>query len=99
MILRPPRSTLFPYTTLFRSVAVIVASATPSVPLAVAGAVIAGCALVAGVSVMVRTVVALAVALPQPVPSPTVHTILYFPASLNPGVPVIVAVRGDTPAA
>src|SRR2546425_5042843 len=32
MIRRPPRSTLFPYTTLFRSVAVVVAAADPVVP-------------------------------------------------------------------
>jgi len=58
--------------------------------------VIAGVALT---FVMVRTVVVLAVALVVPVPSLTVHTMLYVPASLKPGVPVIVAVRGDGPAA
>src|SRR5205823_7271187 len=46
---------------------------------------------------MVRTVVAVFVALPDPVPSLTVHTMLYVPASVNPGVPEMEAVRGDTP--
>src|SRR3989442_15568276 len=44
---------------------------------------------------MVMTVVVLAVAMP----SLTVQTMLYVPASVNPGVPVILAVRGDTPGA
>src|SRR6267142_4319216 len=47
---------------------------------------------------MVRTVVVLAVALVAPEPSLTVHTMLYDPASVNVGVPVIVAVRGEGPA-
>jgi hypothetical protein len=78
------------------AVAVIVASAVPSAPLAVAGAEIAGCWFVFAI---VSTVVVVAVAFPAPVPSLTVHTMLYgLPAlSVNPGVPVIVAVRGDTP--
>jgi hypothetical protein len=54
------------------AVAVIVAIGLPSVPLAVAGAVIAGRL----VPPMVKTVVVLAVALAAPVPSFTVHTML-----------------------
>jgi len=74
----------------------IVAIGQPSAPLAVAGAVIAG----RGRSpAIVRTVVVLAVAFVIPVPSSTVHTMLYLPAVPNAGVPVIVAVRGDGPAA
>jgi len=60
------------------AVAVIVAIAVPSAPLAVAGALIAGWVL--GAAVMVRAVVALAVALAAPLPSLTVHTTLYVPA-------------------
>src|SRR2546425_8970609 len=45
---------------------------------------------------MVKTVAAVAV---PPAPSVTVHTMLYVPALPTAGVPVIVAVRGDTPAA
>jgi hypothetical protein len=41
----------------------------------------------------------LAVALVAPVPSFTVHTTVYVPAEVNDGVPVIVAVRGEGPAA
>ena len=76
------------------AVAVIVAIATPSVPEAVAGAEIAG---VWFVFAIVRTVVVLAVALVVPVPSLTVHTTLYVPASLKPGVPEICAVLGELP--
>src|SRR2546425_6939173 len=47
---------------------------------------------------MVRTVFVLAVALVVPVPSFTVHTMVKVPASVNVGVPVIVAVRGEGPA-
>src|SRR2546428_9819041 len=47
--------------------------------------------------VMVRIVVALAVALAAPLPSLTVHTMLNVPASPGPGVPEMVAVRGDGP--
>src|SRR5258705_1829720 len=38
MIRRPPRSTLFPYTTLFRSMRRVISSASPSCPAAVAEA-------------------------------------------------------------
>ena len=78
------------------AVAVIVAIAVPSAALAVAGEVIAGCWFVFEI---VRTVVALAVALAAPLPSLTVHTTLYVPALPAAGVPVSVAVRGDGPAA
>jgi len=77
------------------AVAVIVAIATPSDPDAVAGAEIAGVWL----PPMTSTVFVLAVALVAPVPSFTVHTMVYVPLEPNAGVPVIVAVRGEGPAA
>src|SRR5437867_8850375 len=48
---------------------------------------------------MVRTVLELAVALVALVPSLTVQKVVWVPAAVNAGVPVIVAVRGDGPAA
>src|SRR5437867_2191091 len=47
---------------------------------------------------MVRTVLELAVALVALVPSLTVQKVVWVPAAVNAGVPVIVAVRGDGPA-
>src|SRR5437867_8116605 len=78
------------------AVAVTGVIAVPSDPVAVAGAEIAG---VWFVFAIVSTVVELAVALVAPEPSLTVNTMLYDPASVNVGVPVIVAVRGEGPAA
>jgi len=77
------------------AVAVIVAIGLFSEPLAVAGELIAGVWFVLAI---VRTVFVLAVALVAPEPSLTVHTMVYDPASVNVGVPVIVAVRGEGPA-
>src|SRR3989441_731657 len=42
MIRRPPRSTLFPYTTLFRSEAVEVTKASPALSTTASGSVVAG---------------------------------------------------------
>src|SRR3989454_3711438 len=42
MIRRPPRSTLFPYTTLFRSEAVVVTKASPVLTTTASGSVAAG---------------------------------------------------------
>src|SRR2546425_6602513 len=75
--------------------AVIVAIAAPSDPDAVAGAVIPGCRFTFAI---VSTVFVLAVAFGAPEPSFTVHTMVKVPASVNVGVPVIVAVRGEGPA-
>ena len=75
------------------AVAVIVAIGTPSLPPAVAGAVIAGFWFT---SVIVSPVVVDAV---PPTPSLTDQVIVWLPASLNPGVPLIVAVRGEPPGA
>jgi len=80
------------------ALAVIATIAVPTVPDAVAGAVIAGAVFGGGGGpAIASTVVALAVAFVVPVPSFTVHTMLWLPASLDPGVPVISAVRGDGP--
>jgi len=80
------------------ALAVIATIAVPTVPDAVAGAAIAGAVFGGGGGwAIVRTVVALAVAFVAPVPSFTVHTMLYVPAEPAAGVPVTCAVRGDGP--
>src|SRR5437867_3013884 len=78
------------------AVAVIVAIAIPSDPDAVAGAEIAGAHVLT--AIIVRVLV-LAAAWVVPVPSLTVHTLALHDALPIVGVPVIVAVRGEGPAA